>query len=66
MISSDALNRRLARRPHAHDEQWWKHGLRSPRDLSILAEVRMLPAEPTYADFFTASNGYPSVSTELS
>lgn len=65
MISSDALNRRLARWMHSDDEQWWRHGLRSPRDLTILAAVRAMPANPTYADFFTEPRVYPSVPTEL-
>lgn len=65
MISSEALNRRLARGSHAHDEQWWQHGLRSPRDLSLLAASRMLPPEPTYGDFFLSPARHTVALTEL-
>jgi hypothetical protein len=33
-------------------EQWRRRGLRSPREVAVLAAERSLPDEPAYGDFF--------------
>lgn len=52
MITSDALQRRLHHRAHRHDHLWRAHGLRSPRDLTVIVATRTVPQDPSYDDFF--------------
>lgn len=36
----------------ADPDQWRRRGLRSPREIAVLAAERSLPDDPAYDDFF--------------
>lgn len=36
----------------ADPDQWRRRGLRSPREIAVLAAERSLPDDPAYGDFF--------------
>lgn len=39
----------------ADPDQWRRRGLRSPREIAVMAAERSLPDEPAYGDFFVPS-----------
>jgi hypothetical protein len=39
----------------ADSDQWRRRGLRSPREIAVMATERSLPDDPAYGDFFVPS-----------